>query len=95
MKLTLTTLVAIISVASAISVDAGLVKRQCIASGEPCSTSTADSTRSCCPGSKCKPQVQPDTNICKPNDSPRVGHKKREVIEKSDMPPAPQPQARP
>ncbi|TID04235.1 hypothetical protein CH35J_002059 [Colletotrichum higginsianum] len=33
MKFTLTALVAIIGVASAISVDAGLVKRQCIANG--------------------------------------------------------------
>ncbi|GKT55835.1 EC20 protein [Colletotrichum tofieldiae] len=95
MKLTLTTLVAIIGAASAISVDAGLVKRQCIANGGLCFTSIADTTKPCCGGLICKNKPQPNTNICEPEESPKVGVSKREVVEKSDIPPAPQAQAMP
>ncbi|KZL69584.1 ec20 protein [Colletotrichum incanum] len=95
MKFTLTTLVAIIGAASAISVDAGLVKRQCIASGGLCFTSIAETTKPCCGGLICRNKPQPNTNICEPEESPKTEAQKREVVEKSDIPPAPQAQAMP
>ncbi|GKT43434.1 uncharacterized protein ColSpa_03615 [Colletotrichum spaethianum] len=95
MKFTLTALVTIISAVSAISVDAGLVKRQCIASGGLCFTSIADTTKPCCGGLICKNKPQPNTNICEPEESPKVVVPKREVVERSDVPPAPQAQAMP
>ncbi|WQF78648.1 hypothetical protein CDEST_03662 [Colletotrichum destructivum] len=95
MKFTLTALVAIIGAASAISVDAGLVKRQCIANGGFCFTSIADTKKPCCGGLICKNKPAPNTNICEPEESPKVQVPRSEVVEKSDIPPAPQAQALP
>ncbi|OHE91279.1 hypothetical protein CORC01_13437 [Colletotrichum orchidophilum] len=53
MKFTLLTLVTVIGAVSAISVDAGLIKRQCIAKGGLCSTSTTEVNKPCCGGLVC------------------------------------------
>ncbi|KAL0939744.1 uncharacterized protein CTRU02_206354 [Colletotrichum truncatum] len=59
MKFTLTTFVAIIGVASAISVDAGLVKRQCVSKvGDTCGT------RPCCSGLTCQPVAGSSQSTC-------------------------------
>ncbi|WYZ34073.1 hypothetical protein EsH8_I_000349 [Colletotrichum jinshuiense] len=94
MKFTLVTLVAIIGAASAISVDAGLVKRQCIAEGGLCFTSIAEVDKPCCGGLICKNKPQPNTNICEPEPSP-VAPGKREVVEKSEIPSPPKPVSMP
>ncbi|TQN66691.1 hypothetical protein CSHISOI_08631 [Colletotrichum shisoi] len=94
MKFTLTALVAIIGVASAISVDAGPVKRECIANGGFCFTSIPDIKKPCCGGLFCINKPGPNLNFCEPAPSPKVKVPRRsEVVEKSEIPPAPQAQA--
>ncbi|KAJ0336995.1 hypothetical protein COL922a_007290 [Colletotrichum nupharicola] len=97
MKFTLVTFVAIVGAASAISVDAGLVKRQCIAKGGLCFTSIADTKKPCCGGLVCNNKPQPNTNICEPEPSPPSTAKRaREELQKrAEAPAAPQPRGMP
>ncbi|KAI3551448.1 hypothetical protein CABS01_15041 [Colletotrichum abscissum] len=65
MKFSLLTLVTLISAASAISVDAGLIKRQCIAEGGLCFTSTAEVDKPCCGGLICNTDpARNNANVC-------------------------------
>ncbi|KAF3801421.1 hypothetical protein GCG54_00005577 [Colletotrichum gloeosporioides] len=97
MKFTLVTFIAIVGAASAISVDAGLVKRQCIANGGLCFTRIADTKKPCCGGLICKNKPQPNTNICEPEPSPSSTAKRaREELQKrAEAPAAPQPRGMP
>ncbi|KAK2735133.1 ec20 protein [Colletotrichum kahawae] len=100
MKFTLVTFIAIVGAASAISVDAGLIKRQCIANGGLCFTSIADTKKPCCGGLICKNKPQPNTNICEPEPSPssvakRADEHDEELQKRSDAPAAPQPRGMP
>ncbi|KAF9872860.1 hypothetical protein CkaCkLH20_09723 [Colletotrichum karsti] len=94
MKFTLVTFVALVGAASAISVDAGLIKRECIGNGGFCFTSIADVNKPCCGGLICKNKPAPNTNICEPEPSPKSPAKRMtDEIEKRSDEPAP-PQAR-
>ncbi|KAJ0311018.1 hypothetical protein COL5a_002559 [Colletotrichum fioriniae] len=65
MKFSLLTLITLISAASAISVDAGLIKRQCIAEGGLCFTSTTEVDKPCCGGLICNTDpARNNANVC-------------------------------
>ncbi|EXF73100.1 hypothetical protein CFIO01_07500 [Colletotrichum fioriniae PJ7] len=65
MKFSLLTVITIVSAASAISVDAGLIKRQCIAEGGLCFTSTTEVDKPCCGGLICNTDpARNNANVC-------------------------------